>query len=234
MQLEMNIMLTRQCYLCGKPANKPLQLKDTFTSHSLCKVPNSTLMCDRCHSTITGEYRLLWYWNEGKNKWSKVWGRSLSRFYKGDELVFPTIQGSRTEGKDTLPIVRNLITRNQIRSLLVDPPEPPFTLVIAESGQKHILPWAQEAFSRKLFPVQFEMDTLYINHPDFLSAIASYETLLELGFNKGEIDSGEYRSETLSKVLKNHYQKYWEHEVNISNRRGSRLLDLVSYVASRP
>jgi len=221
------------CYLCGRTGKHPLTLKDTFTSHSLCKHPQSQLMCDRCFHTIAGNYRLLWYWNEGKSKWSKVWGRSLSRLYQGDHLVYPVIEGTRTEGKDTLPIVKDLMTRKQVRGILLNPPSPPFTLVIAESGQKHILPWAQEAHSQSVFPVQFEMDTLYVDREDFTTIISSYEQLMTMGFNKAEIDSGDYRSENLLPVIRTSYAAYWSHEQVICDRRGTRLLELVSYVATK-
>lgn len=200
----------------------------------MAKNPNSKVMCDRCYETISGEYRLLWYWNEGKSKWSKVWGRSLSRLYQGDKLVFPVIEGTHTEGKDTLPVVKSLLTRQQIRSILSIPPEPPFTLVISESGQKHILPWAKVAHSQAVFPIQFEMDTVYVIHAEFIKGLAKYEQLLTMGFGKGEIDSGDYRSETLMSALKNNTEQYWENESFISNIRRTRLLELISYIAIKP
>lgn len=223
----------KACYLCGNPGSKPLDLKSTFTGHSLAKNPTSNLMCDRCHETISGEYRLLWYWNEGKNKWSKVWGRSLSRLYQGDRLVFPTIEGTYTEGKDTLPVVKNLLTRQQFRDILLAPPEPPFTLVISESGQKHILPWAKAAYSQNYFPVQFEMDTVYVG-AEFATGLVKYEGLLAMGFGKGEIDSGNYRSDLLLSAIKNNPEDYWEKELFIQQIRGTRLLELISYVAIKP
>lgn len=216
--------MTDLCYLCGKPASKPLELASTFTSHSSCKVPKSDKMCDRCHSTIAGEQKQMWYWNEGKGKWSKLFGRSLSRIYQGETLIAPTVEGD----KEGLPIVKNLLTRADIRSFLVNPPEPPFTLAIAETGQKHILPWAQEAESKTLFPVQFELDTLYLNHADFLKLLNNYEFLMGLGFSKTEIDSGDYRSDRLMKVMGD---EFFAREEVIALHRGSRLLQLVSFVA---
>ena len=81
-----------------------------------------------------------------------MFGRSLSRLYQGDRLLSPTIEGER-EG---LQIVKDLATREQIRDWLLNPPDPPFLIAIAQSGQKHILPMAEEAHDRDQFPVQFE------------------------------------------------------------------------------
>jgi len=214
------------CYLCAKPGSNPLELSSTFTMHSSAKCPDSKVLCDRCYSTISGNQKQLWYWNEGKNKWSKLWGRSLSRVYQGDKLIAPIIEGEYTEGKDTFSIVKNLMTRVEIREYLLNPPEPPFTIAIAESGQKHIIPWALEAQSRDLFPAQFELDTVYIDDR-FRGFLQVYEQLMGLGFSKTEIDSGDYRSDRLMKV----FDKYWELEDRISGIRGTRLMQLISYIA---
>lgn len=215
-----------QCYLCAKPGNNPLELSNTFTMHSSAKCPESKVLCNRCHSTISGNQKQLWYWNEGKNKWSKLWGRSLSRVYQGDKLIAPVVEGEYTEGKDTFSIVKNLLTRVGIRQYLLNPPEPPFTIAIAESGQKHIIPWALEAQSKDVFPVQFELDTVYIDDR-FREYLQVYEQLMGLGFSKSEIDSGDYRSDRLMKV----FDQYWELEERIARIRGTRLMQLISYVA---
>jgi hypothetical protein len=217
------------CYLCGAAATLPLQLKDSFTAHSSCKVPSSTMMCSRCNLAINGEEKQLWYWNSNKDKWSKLWGRSLSRLYKGDQLLSPVIEGTHTEGGTTLPIVRDLATRAQIRDWLVNPPEPPFTIAIAESGQKHILPWAQTAHAQNHFPVQFELDCLWIKHSQFVQLLEIYEGLMGGSFSKTEIDSGQYHSDRLCKAIK--ADRFYPLEEAIAPHRGTRLLQLVSHVA---
>ncbi len=215
-----------KCYLCAKPGTNPLELSNTFTMHSSAKCPDSKMMCDRCYSTISGVQKQLWYWNDGKGKWSKLWGRSLSRVYQGDKLIAPIIDGTYTEGKDTFPVVKNLLTRVEIREFLLNPPEPPFTIAIAESGQKHIIPWALEARDKSFFPVLFELDTVYIDHR-FREYLQVYEQLLSLGFSKSEIDSGDYRSDRLMKV----FDQYWELEEQIATIRGTRLMALLNYVS---
>lgn len=217
------------CYLCAKPGNNPLELSNTFTMHSSAKCPDSRVLCDRCYSTISGNQKQLWYFNSAKDKWSKLWGRSLSRVYQGDKLIAPTIEGAYTEGKDTFPVVKNLLTRTEIRDFLLNPPEPPFTIAIAESGQKHIIPWALEAQNKEFFPVLFELDTIYIDSR-FKELLSAYESLLSLGFSKSEIDSGDYRSDRLMKV----FDKYLQFEEQIEKIRGTRLLQLLSYVSIVP
>lgn len=218
------------CYLCGKPALHPLKLKNSFTAHSSARCPTSTQMCDRCYRTINGDWQIVFYFNTNKQAWSKTFSRAFSWLFLGDKLERPLIEGERTDGKNTLLIAANLLTRAEIRGLLLNPPEPPFTLAIAESGQKHILPWAREAHSRDHFPVQFELDTLFLNRAEFAALIEAYESLMVLDFSKTEIDSGDYRSDRLMKCL-----IQWETlEEKITGYRGTRLLQLVSYVAQRP
>ncbi len=215
------------CYLCGKPASFPLALKDGFTGHSLARCPGSDQLCERCYGAIDGHEKLLWYWNQGKDKWSKLWGRSLNRLYQGDVLLSPVIGEAKTIGKDTFPVVANLPTRAQMRGWLLEPPEPPFTIVIAQSGQKHILPWAQEGYDRDYFPVQFELDCVWVNRVQFATLIGHYEALLALGFSKTEIDSGNYHSDRLMRAI----SQYGPHEAIIEPYRGGRLLALCSHVA---
>lgn len=215
------------CYLCGQSATKPLTLKDSFTAHSICKVPESDRMCDRCAWVIPLR---CWYFNPNKNKWGKLFSRNWSWLFQGQLLLAPIIEGNHTEGKDTLPIVCRLPTRADVRGWLIDPPEPPFTIAIAESGQKHIVPWAQEGLNRDRFPVQFELDSVWINRSEFSSIIGNYEALMSLGFSKTEIDSGKYRSEKLMKCL----DTWHPLENQIVPYRGSRFLELISYLAQQP
>lgn len=211
------------CYLCGKPANQPLELKDSFTGHSLAKCPESQFLCDRCYAPINGDEKQLWYWSEKKNKWSKLWGRSLTRLYVGDKLKSPTIEGER-EG---LKIVSNLAKRVEIREWLINPPKPPFTIAIAESGQKHILPWALDAQSREYFPVQFELDTVWVDVRKFRTYLEAYEKLMGLGFSKTEINSGNYKSDHMMKA----WGQFERPESAIAPIRGTRLIELIAHVA---
>ena len=212
------------CYLCGKPATKSLKLKDSFTAHSVARVPTSDKMCDRCDWSINLR---CFYFNPNKQKWGKLFSRNWSWLFQRDKLIAPKIEETHTEGKDTLEIVSELPTRAQLREWLINPPEPPFTLAIAESGQKHILFLAQEAHNRDIFPVQFELDTLHLDRKKFTALVQNYEALMALDFSKSEIDSGDYRSDRLLKSF-----EQWESlEKQIAFFRGSRLFQLVSYVA---
>lgn len=216
------------CHLCGKKGEWSYLASELltkyFTARSICKTPTSDAVCDRCHWVLKGR---VWFWNESKQKWSKLFAQSLTALYQGETLLYPIIEGEHTEGKDTLPIVTQMPTRAMIRDWLLNPPDPPFTIAITESGQKYVLPWAQEGLSRDRFPVQFELDSIWLHRAEFQMLLEQYEALMALGFSKGEIDSGDYRSEKLVKCL----EEWGTFEPAIVPYRGSRLLQLVSYVA---
>lgn len=212
-----------KCYLCGSMAVKPLNLKDSFTAHSMARCPTSEKLCDRCAWVVPLR---CWYWNSIKKVYSKLYSRNWSWLLSA-QISYPKFSQERTEGKDTLVVVSELPTRRLIREWLLDPPEPPFTIAIAESGQKHILPWSQEAHSQDYFPVLFEQDVLHIDKSELKRYVAVYENLLALGFSKTEIDTGIPRSERLLQNL-NAWEKLNAH---IETRRGTRFLDLISYIA---
>lgn len=219
------------CYLCARPATKPLKLKDSFTNHTSCRAPTSNHICDECEEVMLGKQKQLFYWNPNKNKWSKLFGRSLTRVYQSDELIAPKIDfNGHTEDKDSLPIVSDLVTREYLRHILLNPLEPPFRIVIAESGQKHILPWSKTAYSKEMFPVQFEMDTLYLKHGEFCELLQVFESLMEV-FSKTEIYTGSYRNDRLMSFLSSDFDLFWTLENQVLPHRGSRLLDLINYVA---
>lgn len=217
------------CFLCGRRHGLNLvseYLGEYFTDKSRARIPQSPYVCDFCAWAIKLR---CWYWHEGKQKWSKLFARGWSSLLHGGTLVAPTIEGERTEGRDTFPIVFALPTRAQMRGWLLDPPEPPFTIAIAESGQKHILPWAQEGHSRDYFPVQFELDSLWIDRAQFTNLIGHYEALMAMGFSKTEIDSGKYHSDRLMAAI----SIYGTHDAAIAPYRGARLLELCSHVAQK-
>lgn len=245
--------MTKYCYLCGRPASRPLSLKDTFTAHAMCKVPWSDSMCDLCDRIINGEWQIVWYFNAEKEIpksggqkgiWSKAFTRNFSWLFYGEELIYPRIGAPEehaaigTDGKpkapETLPVAHALLSRSLIRELLLSPPDPPFTLAIAESGQKHILPWAKAANNKDVFPVQFELDSIVVDRTEFANLLAHFEALMAMGFSKAEIQSGDYLGHRLLEAIGTDSDCYWNAETTIAPYRDTRLLELLSFVAQRP
>jgi len=89
------------------------------------------------------------------------------------------------------------------------------------------LPWAQEGHSRDYYPVQFEMDCLWVDRAQFEALLGHYEALMGLGFSKTEITSGQYHSDRLMRAI----NAYNPHDAAVEPHRGSRLLALAGHVA---
>lgn len=210
------------CYICGtENATQPLALKNTFTGHSRCKSIESDKLCDRCYDCIEGKYKQCWYQKED-GKVSKLWGRNWSWLISNQES-YPKFK----EGKDGLLEVFELPTRQLIREWLVNPPEPPFTICIADSGQKHTYPFSLVAYSRELIPVLLEETLIYWQSSDKYY-LEIFEELMRLGFTKTEIISKNYNT---NKLLKTDIEIVLDLDNKLDKIRGTALLNLINYVA---
>ena len=237
--------MSNYCYYCGRsPAVRPVQISLTFTAAGMIKASHSDVMCDRCYGIMFGDMQRVWYHNVDEGRHVPLFLRGLHQLWQGEALLKPALLPPEEHapvsaaGKAGKPMKLQALThipkRIEVRDWLLNPPEPPFTIAIAESGQKHILFLAQEGFDRDNFPVQFEMDCMQINRGNLTEAIELYEKLLALGFSKTEIDSGNYRPD---RILANFEQ--WQtidKKVSLlrSGGKPSRLLQLISFVAQRP
>jgi hypothetical protein len=216
------------CYICGSEnATQPLALKDSFTAHTRCKCPNSKNLCQRCFDCIEGQYKQCWYYHPSKEKWSKLWGRNWSWLISSN-LSFPMFSEGNKE--DGLLEVRNLPTREQIREWLIDPPNPPFTICIADSGQKHTYPFAVESNSRELFPVLFEETLIYCNRQSFIEVLNNIELLITMGFTKTEIQLGDYSP---SRMIKMKLSEFLPIEQSLQLTRGTDIFNLAIFVAKK-
>lgn len=216
------------CYICGtENAIKPLALKDSFTAHPRCKCPDSKNLCDRCFDCIEGQYKQCWYYHPSKGKWSKLWGRNWS-WLLSSNLSFPVFSGG-SKG-DNLLEVKELPTREQIRDWLINPPDPPFTICIADSGQKHTYPFAVESDSRELFPVLFEETLIYCERKSFTEILNNIEFLMLKGFTKTEIQSGDYSP---SRMMKVKLSEFLPVEQTLQMVRGTDIFNLAIFVAQK-
>jgi len=207
------------CYLCAKsPADKPLSLQDSFTGHSKAKVPNSKFLCQQCAWVIPMRVK---YYNPNSQKEVLLFSRGFSWLLSKQES-YPIFTGDR---------VNQLPSRAKIRQWILDPPEPPFTIAIAESGQKHILFLSQEAHNKNRFPVLFELSLLDIDRVQFTQYLQQYEYLLSQEITKTEINSGQYKSQTLLKQV--HNQSFWQAEQFLIAIRSTRLFELLSHLAQK-
>jgi hypothetical protein len=90
--------------------------------------------------------------------------------------------------------------RAQWRELLLSPPKSPFLFCITSTGQKNILFKSKISYSRSHFFVQYDDETLLINHQIFRDVFFIFEELYHAGFSKDEIISGNYHQVNIRKA----------------------------------
>ncbi len=211
------------CFFCGESASKKLVLGDKFTARSRAKNPFSNLICDKCNFAITTS---AWYYNESKQAWSKVFARCWSWLESTTEK-YPVFTFGESPHGDNLPVATKIPTRELIKKWIIDPPEPPFSICLATSGQKHTYPFRHIAYDRNFFPVLLEEEIVWLNRLDFIESLNYFEKLMQLGFSKTEIMSGEYRSDRLMKCI----DKWTQLESKIKETRATSYGALLGYVA---
>lgn len=225
-----------RCFYCGRPGDRPLKTTDSFDK-SLVRNPFSRVMCCRCEAVMFGELQMAWYQRED-GSWSNVWSRNFSWLLRNpNDLLDPSNQPTfgplqtvpgKGRGK-AWRVVSSLPSRLQIRAWLINPPEPPFEIVIAISGQKHTLFASETAQSRDCFSVQFETEQIWVDRAVFIRLLDLFEQLYSLGFSKEQIYSGNYRPAAVASAFSD-----WSRlEPQIKPYRGSQLLTLAAHVAQK-
>ena len=169
-----------RCWLCGGPTDgvgwpREHALPDTFTNHNLARVQLSQTLCQAC------------VYLGSKAGWDHYRSQQPDDGLKSGHAV-----SWRNYSHLFVPGHHECPSRARLRELLLDPPEPPFLLVVAVSGQKHLLFRARVALSRAQFPVQFEDESIVVDHDRFTAVLRLVEQLLALGFTRAEIASGRY------------------------------------------
>lgn len=119
--------------------------------------------------------------------------------------------------------------RAEIRELLLEPPEPPFVLCIAVSGQKHLHFRSQVAYSRDGYPVQMEETRVCVERPILREWLEKIELLYTV-FSKDEIRTGRYSQNRIREFGMLRFQAV---EAMIAPHRGTRLFDLAVFVAQK-
>lgn len=102
--------------------------------------------------------------------------------------------------------------------------------MVSLAKKKHLLPLASvnpPTPSGCPFGVQVELDRVSLSKTEWATLAGAFDALLDLGFLKGEILSGNYSAHSLRKIGPT---KHFRHEAIIAGYRPSALLTLVSYV----
>ncbi len=120
-------------------------------------------------------------------------------------------------------------TRPELKGLLLEPPEPPFIICIAESGQKWVHFKSEVAYSRDGYPVQMEETRLTVEVEELQKMLNIIENLYTV-FTKEEIRTGQFSLNRIRQFGLSRFQDW----ANLSEKhRGTRLFDLALFVAQK-
>lgn len=136
-----------KCYYCNNNCFHQNYIKDylkpTFTNHDIAKCPDSKYICDECiwaFATNTEDIYLI----DGEIKKNST--PRLFSWIITDKKIAATKKHIK-----------------ELRDIILNPPNPPFKIVLSDSGQKHLLFRAIWAQSQDNYPVQFEEERIIVN-----------------------------------------------------------------------
>lgn len=140
----------KKCFYCGIDCNESFAKKDfvkpTFTNRDVVKYPGSDFVCGCCVSSLrTGGDDLTLVDGDVKT------GRSATpRMYSW--LLCQS--GNVAFSKRHLDYARTIVT---------NPPNPPFSIVLADSGQKQIIFRAAVNYDKESFSVLLEEESILVD-----------------------------------------------------------------------
>ncbi len=115
------------------------------------------------------------------------------------------------------------------REILLSPPEPPFVMCLAVSGQKHLFMKAPVNLDRRRFTVMLEEQAVHVI-PEKLGACVEAIEALYIYFSKDEIATGRYSQ---NRIKECGLRRWEELEGEIAYWRGRPLFDLALFVAQK-
>lgn len=206
---------TDGCWLCGglliDPIPRDSWVKPTFTNHNIVGDPDSAFICGPCewaHSDRNVDLQRL----TGKDKPQRM--RNYTHIVSGG-VWYPLSKGQKRD----------------MAALLLAGGGFPELVVIAESGQKHLVFRATVNQPGQLTGwVQFEEDTLCIQQGVLRDCLTGINSLLTLGFSKAEIESGNYLT---YRIRQTGIETWDELESEIAGLRGSPVFALAVFLGQK-
>lgn len=122
-------------------------------------------------------------------------------------------------------------TRPEIRNILLFPPEPPFLICVADSGQKWLHYRGKVNYSKEEFKVRFEEIEVIVKPLEFKEMLENIEKLY-ISFSKEEIKTGKYSQERIKRFGIQEFSKLEEIINNLKTQK-YRLFLLALFVAQK-
>lgn len=196
-----------ECWLCGGPTEGKgwpwrTAISPTFTNHTLAAAPWSDTVCQPCAYMSSGDAWREYVATRPDQGWKSVhplsW-RTYSHVFAASGLHYSP-------------------KRDEWKGVLLDPPAPPFLMLVAESGQKHIVFRGQVAYDPAIYPLQLEETRVFVQRDQLARCIEQFEELLHMGFTRDEVATGRYSQGRVGKAALN---DWWAAEERMAMWRHS-------------
>lgn len=144
-----------RCYYCGGPACADhavsTYVKDTFTNRDIVICPASRYVCSGCAEAI----------GLGEDQWTMLDGSIKVR--ENDRGMAPRMYSWVLTAKERRAATKAHMA--QLRDTILNPPDPPFAIILADSGQKQLIFRALVAFDRQFYPLLLEDERIDVAVP---------------------------------------------------------------------
>ena len=113
-----------------------------------------------------------------------------------------------------------ILGRAGIRSLILDPPQPPFMGIVSEAGKKNLVHRAPIAHDRQRFPVLVEEAVVWVEPAIAREIMSDFESALSDGLRRDDLLTGDYAAASIFKVGRHVWA---HHEDRMRGHRAARL-----------
>jgi hypothetical protein len=201
------------CYLCAGSTGSGVLVEkwmgDSFTSQTLARCPWSQHVCEACAYVASRISPVL-----GRDaKEGKKFGGNFRNYSCGFDEI-----GYWNASKGEKPMIRAFLEREHTE---------PWFLCVADSGQKHIIPFARMNGPGRAGVVSFDEQTIDV--PADVSLTAEMAALLTLGVTKDELGSRDY----YARSWKEHRAEVDAFEARHGAQRGGGWFTLALWLAQR-
>ena len=158
-----------RCYYCGAPCDDShttkFHVQDTFTNRDAVHFPGSPYICPGCvEASGAGPDKMEML--DGSIKVRENQRGMQPRMYSW--VITPAKRWAATKAHIVL-----------LRAFIMNPPEPPFVVVLTDSGQKQLLFRAPVAHDRDRFPVMLEDHVIEVYREELGRALVAADALAE-------------------------------------------------------
>lgn len=216
----------KQCWLCGGEIEiSGWKVKEaignSFTDHNIAAAPHSASVCGSCAALTS---KAAWVFACEKHD---------------HDPYFPTKDNKK-------PFLANWMfsshvfsnegwlrpSRVDVRDILLNPPEPPFVITIAETGKKHVIFRAKVNYDKSEFVVNLDENQITVNHKMFVSMLNIVEDAYSRGISKESMLTGNYNLAACMSVGVNEWMKIDE-QIKRYRNLDFKILKLAIFVSIR-